>query len=110
MSTITQSRKPVKATKPTSGKCRWLLKPVWPKPGEGERKPGVLLLNGTEYLVEPIRCDGFRLTKPDGTVYDLDTTQEPWVCDCPDATFHPERPDGCKHAKGLRAALPALWK
>src|SRR5438045_3730776 len=69
MSTITKSRRPVKATKPATGSCRWLLKPVWPK-------PGVLQINGTEYLVEPIRLDGFRLTKPNGTVYDLDTTVE----------------------------------
>jgi hypothetical protein len=66
--------------------------------------------HGTEYLVQPIGVDGFRLTKPDGTVYDLDTTEEPWVCDCPDATFHPERPGGCKHCAALRAALPSLWK
>jgi uncharacterized Zn finger protein len=29
-------------------------------------------------------------------------------CDCPDATYHPERPGGCKHGAALRAALATL--
>jgi hypothetical protein len=29
-------------------------------------------------------------------------------CDCPDHTFHPERPGGCKHMRALAAALAAL--
>jgi hypothetical protein len=50
---------------------------------------------------------GYRLKKATGEVYDLaaDLSSR----DCPDQTFHPERPDGgCKHRKALAAALKAL--
>jgi hypothetical protein len=51
---------------------------------------------------------GYRLTKPaDLASYDICTHEQPWKCDCPDATFHPERPGGCKHVAALRAALRA---
>ena len=55
------------------------------------------------------RIVGYRLTKPDGTVYDVSTT-EPygWTCDCPDMTFRSERPGGCKHVRSLQAALAQL--
>jgi hypothetical protein len=42
-------------------------------------------------------------------MYDVATVEEHvWTCDCPDATYQPERPGGCKHVKALRAALAAL--
>jgi hypothetical protein len=37
----------------------------------------------------------------------VNTESDPWTGDCPDATFHPERPGGCKHVAALRAALKA---
>jgi hypothetical protein len=52
---------------------------------------------------------GYRLLKANATMYDVGTTApHGWTCDCPDATFHPERPGGCKHVSALRAALAAL--
>jgi hypothetical protein len=29
-------------------------------------------------------------------------------CDCPDATYRPDRPGGCKHVVALRQTLPAV--
>jgi hypothetical protein len=50
------------------------------------------------------RCTGFRLTKfGTGEVYDL--PRDLSSCDCPDHTFRPERPGGCKHMQALRQAL-----
>jgi uncharacterized Zn finger protein len=43
-------------------------------------------------------------------LYDVDVRVEPWTCDCPDATFHAERPGGCKHVLALKAALAAAAK
>jgi hypothetical protein len=82
--------------------------------------PGCLVITSTDvrgkvttnaYLVHQLRDDGrlvgFRLEKADGTVYDLAADLS--SCDCPDGTWHPERPEGgCKHQKALRAALIAL--
>ncbi len=88
--------------KPASGICRWVL-PI------GEVGTGVLAINGTNYMVTVLNGQtdvvGYRLVKADGTTYDICTTGERWLCDCPDATFHPERPGGCKHSAALRAAL-----
>jgi hypothetical protein len=98
------NRQPKTKVKPASGKCRWVL-PI------GEADTGVLAINGTNYTVTvlrgPNRVDGYRMVKTVGTVYDIGATEERWTCDCPDATFHPERPGGCKHVAALRAALKA---
>jgi hypothetical protein len=107
MATLTHPRKPVKATRPACGTCRWISKP------NRRHEGGVLRINGTAYEVLPLydgeALVGYRLLKPDGAMYDLDTTApHGWGCDCPDATYHPERPGGCKHVKALRAALAAL--
>jgi hypothetical protein len=60
-------------------------------------------------------CRGYRLIKIDGlektATYDLELTGDGLRCDCPDSTFT-DRPGsalgcGCKHAKGLAAALRA---
>ena len=114
MATVSDPRNPIntrQATRPASGLCRWLSKP------NADHSGGVLQVNGTAYELLPLFADadgkvlvGYRLLKADGTMYDVDTTQEPWRCDCPDATYHPERPGGCKHATALRAALSALAK
>jgi hypothetical protein len=48
--------------------------------------------------------------KADGTLYDVDCEQAwGWQCDCPDATFRPERPGGCKHVRALREAIAELF-
>jgi hypothetical protein len=106
MATMTRSRKPVK---PVHGSCRWLTKP------NAHHEGGVLQINGTDYEVFPLFDDqirvGYRLVKADGTMYDVGTAEPHGrTCDCPDATYQPERPGGCKHVKALRAALAALAK
>jgi hypothetical protein len=77
--------------KPASGSCRWVV-PI------GEVGTGVLEINDTAYTVTVLRSQtgiaGYRMVKADATVYDIGTTEERWTCDCPDATFHPERPGG----------------
>jgi hypothetical protein len=90
-----------------SGACRWLARP------NARREGGVLSVNGTAYEVFPLFDDnalvGYRLVKADGTMYDVGVAgPHGWTCDCPDATFRPERPGGCKHVRALRAALAAL--
>ena len=110
MATVTDPRNPIKvrkATRPASGLCRWLTRP------NGHHEGGVLEINGTRYEVLPLYDGetrvGYRLLKADGTMYDLCTAAPGgWTCDCPDATFHPERPGGCKHTRALQAALQAL--
>jgi hypothetical protein len=89
--------------------CRWLRQP------DGEQADGLLEINGQTYELLPLRDGtalvGYRLRKPDGTLYDVGIVDpHGWTCDCPDATFHPERPGGCKHAAALRAALAATAK
>jgi hypothetical protein len=86
--------------RPVAGVCRW----VFPL---SQRDTGVLRINDAEYFVtvhrnEAGQAQGYRLEKPDGTAYDIDTTGRDWLCDCPDATY---RQRECKHAKALRAAL-----
>jgi hypothetical protein len=75
---------------------------------------GVLEINATEYTVTVLRGTGgtvgYHLLKPDGTAYDVCTDADTWTCDCPDNTFHPERPGGCKHIAALRAALAVAGK
>jgi hypothetical protein len=110
MATLSDPRNPIKtrkATRPVSGCCRWLTKPNHLHEG------GVLEINGTAYevfvLYDGEALVGYRLLKADGAMYDVGTAEpHGWTCDCPDATYSPERPGGCKHAKALRAALAAL--
>jgi hypothetical protein len=109
MATVTDPRNPIKtrqATRPAAGLCRWLSKP------NAHHEGGVLQINGTAYEVLPLydgeALVGYRLLKADATMYDVGTTApHGWTCDCPDATFHPERPGGCKHIQALKAALRA---
>ena len=70
-----------------------------------------LAINGTRYRVNPVLAGvfaalrSFRLTKPDGTAYDVSLTLHGPVCDCPDFVFHRDGidPDGCKHLKAVAA-------
>ena len=107
MTHATASRKPVK---PVSGSCRWLVPLVI------GLRPGRLAITNArgvtaEYTVTPHadhtgRVIGYRLTKDDGTAYDVDS--DLWECDCPDYLTRAARREGggCKHTKALRAALP----
>jgi hypothetical protein len=86
---------------PVHGVAKW-LSPM------GFLGIGILAINGVPYVVLRLSSGvGFRLEKTDRMTYDVNTEKESWTCDCPDATFHPERPGGCKHVAALRAALKA---
>jgi hypothetical protein len=71
-----------------------------------------LSINGTDYTVRPLWCDGvhasrlFRLRKV-GTPkrYCVAQTPDGAVCDCPDWVFNRDGidPDGCKHIKAMVA-------
>jgi hypothetical protein len=75
---------------------------------DGHPGIGILAINGVPYVILHLSSGiGFRLEQGDRTTYDVNTEADPWTCDCPDATFHPERPGGCKHVAALRAALKA---
>jgi hypothetical protein len=101
------------ATVPATGTLRWAVQPT-------ETHPGCLVITTLDrrtgqpvsqaYLVSPV-CDngrlvGWTLRKTDGARYDIPANFS--TCDCPDFTFHPERPGGCKHQKALAAGLKAL--
>lgn len=68
-----------------------------------------LSIDGSPYDVRPIDADpsvsprAFRLTKPDGTRYDLAQTPYGPTCDCPDFIFRRDGidPNGCKHVRAL---------
>jgi hypothetical protein len=107
MATVRDPRNPSNrrpATRPARGTCRWVTRPG------ADHAGGVLLINGVNYEVLPLldgdQFVGYRLLKPDGSMYDLPADLS--SCDCPDATYHPERPNGCKHVAALRVALAAL--
>ncbi len=116
MTTVTLPRRPHNATRPVHGNARWAVQPGCAPAAH----PGVLVITSADargvenvgtFVVSENRdaagaLAGFRLTKPDGTAYDLPADLS--SCDCPDATYHPERPGGCRHQKAMRAALAAL--
>jgi hypothetical protein len=66
-------------------------------------------INGTDYQVNPSLAEAhevwkaYRLTKADGTAYDVAQTIHGLTCDCPDFIFHRDGidPDGCKHIKAM---------
>lgn len=52
-------------------------------------------------------CLGFELRKfGTGEVYDVPRSLD--RCTCPDATYRPQRPGGCRHQAALRQALPTV--
>jgi hypothetical protein len=107
------------ATAPARGSCRWIVQPIAPTRDNLRGRAGRIEINGTAYLFTT-RAENvpgqnrptvvsYQLDKQNGTAYDLPGSLD--GCDCPDATFHPERPGGCKHARALRAALKAIkWE
>jgi DNA-binding beta-propeller fold protein YncE len=70
-----------------------------------------MAINDVDYRVEPnARATyavekAYRLSKPDGTAYDVASTHHGLTCDCPDFIFHRDGidPDGCKHIKAMVA-------
>jgi hypothetical protein len=70
-----------------------------------------MAINGVDYRVEPNARGpyavekAYRLSKPDGTAYDVASTHHGLTCDCPDFIFHRDGidPDGCKHIKAMVA-------
>jgi hypothetical protein len=82
-------------------------------------RKGRLLINGVEYLVlELLSPDdgyplGWQLLRPaagrvDAASYCVLVHDGDLLCDCPDSTYRPDRPEGCKHQRALAAALRAL--
>ena len=68
-----------------------------------------MAINGIDYRVHPSRSEpsavlkAYRLSKADGTAYDVAQTAYGLTCDCPDFIFHRDGidPEGCKHIKAL---------
>lgn len=97
--------KPTRTSKPlapVAGTCRWLNVEV-----NGNRR---LEINGTAYELADLGGLGWRLYRflPDGTstAYDIDPNAPGgWSCDCPDGTYRPNRPGGCKHVRALQTLL-----
>jgi hypothetical protein len=115
MTTVTRKPRNFQpATVPATGTIRWAVQPTETHPGclvitTTDKRTG--LPKATAYLVNPVldggRLVGWTLRKTDGTAYDLPADLS--ACDCPDGTYHPERPEGgCKHRKALAKALTAL--
>jgi hypothetical protein len=71
----------------------------------------IMEINGVDYRVEPGPAGGYavtkayRLSKRDGTAYDVALTEFGLTCDCPDFIFHRDGldPGGCKHIKAMVA-------
>ena len=111
---LLHNRQPQPKVNPVHGACRWVV-PLGPESGAGVleiRKGGRADLYEVVAFREAGVLVGFRLNKVTGgkeAFYDIDCRPSwGWQCDCPDATFHPERPGGCKHVLALKAALAAL--
>lgn len=68
-----------------------------------------LTIDDYPYAVQPLLSDPYetrrvyRLTKPDGTSYDVAETHEGLICDCPDFIYRRDGidPVGCKHICAL---------
>jgi hypothetical protein len=79
------------------------------KPGRTRWSHLFLTIRETVYLVDRIACDpatetrAFRLSKGDGTLYDVAQTIFGPQCDCPDFVYRRDGldPDGCKHVRAL---------
>lgn len=63
----------------------------------------VLLIGPDAYRLNLIGGRGLRLSKPDGTAYDIDVGARWPRCDCPDFLYRRDGvdPDGCKHIRAL---------
>ena len=98
MSTVRPESRPVK---PVVGAVRSIINNL------GGGTPSALAINGAPYwltvLTDGGRTVGYRLQKEDGTTYDIDATQQPWACECPDFQYRRagKDPKGWKHIAGL---------
>lgn len=111
MATVSRERAPLK---PVQIRAVWLKRPVAPCEIVKDGIPGVLSIDGRPYLAtlladlpdrgEPV-VRGARLVKADGSTYDIDLDSPFWECSCPDSTYRPNRPGGCRHAAALRQAM-----
>ncbi len=103
MSATTRRRPPAAEA---HGACRW-VEPLGPNDSAA-----LLEINGVPYVLCVLEDErtsavlGYQMVKADGTRYEIDAAT--WECNCPDMTFRPDRPGGCKHVKALRAALAQL--
>ncbi len=100
--------------------ARWWHQPVLPCTAFPAGMAGLLLIErepgqANVYLATPQldggQLVGWRLTKPDGAVYDVaiePTPLRPWAthlrCDCPDHQFNGSRRP-CRHIRALNAVL-----
>jgi hypothetical protein len=93
--------------------------PAWAEAGVAPRRRNIrparaacqltMAINGIDYQVHSSRSEpsavlkAYRLSKADGTAYDVALTAYGLTCDCPDSIFHCDGidPDGCKHIKAL---------
>ena len=101
MATTTRTRKPLA---PVTVEVRW-TRPLFVN--ALDPKSGCLELNGEFYGVISLE-PGFQFVKRDGTTYEVELDAPYPSCSCPDHTFRPNRPGGCKHIRGLQAALAEL--
>ncbi len=97
MAHATNSRK---AVNPVAGSVK-LVRPF----GEVNDDTAEVLINEKPYYLTRTET-GYRLTGYDSrkgkvTTYDLPADLS--SCDCPDATWRPQREGGCKHRKALAA-------
>ncbi len=74
---------------------------------------GVIRVNGVLYAVHALTDRGqiveYRVLKSPETFYDIDTSNSPWTCDCPDnLSRRANQPFGCKHCQAVRklVAIP----
>lgn len=119
VATSRRNRKPRTLT-PATGRFRWLVKPgVGGQPGW--LKISVMRSSG-EAVAEIYRVAenrdagtllGYRLTKKDGTTYDLAIGPDVWELDCPDYVHgraHATTPETreCKHCRAVRQATATL--
>jgi hypothetical protein len=111
-STLSRTSRPLQ---PAQGRFRWLQKP------DAQGDGGVIRINGTVYLLSPVRQDaqydrsrpvvGWKLVKADAAIYDVIPASPCWQCDCGDYVFNRDRAPTpqlreCKHCAALKAALP----
>jgi hypothetical protein len=98
-----EQRNGVKPPEPAARKARWLLPPVFRCREHSQGGAGVLEIANQPFLVLPLDLAGFRLSPlGSGRTLDIDTTAEPWVCDCGAGP--------CRHVAALQAALPQLFR
>jgi hypothetical protein len=77
--------------------------------GPVENETGEIEINGKPYLISTCygcyQLFGFDHKAKKATHYDI--VPDCSSCDCPDATFNADRPEGCKHVKAIKALVAA---